>query len=195
MIILKNISKKYDETVVFDRFNLTLYKNKITCIMGKSGKGKTTLLRLLMGLEKVDSGEITGLEELKISCVFQEDRLCENLDVYTNIIIPHLDKESFSKLSKKIIDDGLFEVGLEGIGDKKVSTLSGGMKRRTAILRALYADFDLLILDEPFKGLDDEIKLKTIEFVKKESLNKTIIYITHDKAEASIIKPDYYIDL
>ncbi len=195
MIILKNICKKYGETVVFENFNLTLQKNKISCIMGQSGKGKTTLIRLLMGLENPDAGEIKGLENLKISCVFQEDRLCENLDVYANIMLPHLNKNSVLTMSKGKIDDGLSAVGLANLGNKKASELSGGMKRRTAILRALYAEFDILILDEPFKGLDDEIKLKTIEFVKKESVDKTILYITHDKKEAEIIEPDVYIDL
>ncbi len=195
MIILENICKKYGETVVFDNFNLTLPKNKTFCIMGQSGKGKTTLVRMLMGLEKPDSGNILGLEDFKASAVFQEDRLCENLDVYANIVLPHLHKDSFVKMTKKHIDIGLFAVGLADYGNKKISTLSGGMKRRVAILRAIYADFDILILDEPFKGLDDETKLKTIEYVKSQTKGKTVLYITHDKIEASIMHADMHINL
>ncbi len=195
MIIFENVKKRYEDIVVFDNLNLSLLDHKINCVMGYSGRGKTTLIRLLMKLEKFDSGTIIGLENLKISAVFQEDRLCENLDVYTNILLPHIYKESYTKITKAKIDQGLASIGLAGLGNKKVNTLSGGMKRRVAILRAMYMDFDLLILDEAFKGLDDEVKLKTIEFVKSESKNKTIIYITHDKVEAEIMDPDIYIDL
>ncbi len=195
MIIFKNVCKRYGDTVVFSNYNLSLPRHKISCIMGQSGKGKTTLIRLLMGLETPDTGELQGLENMKISCVFQEDRLCENLDVYANIILPHLHKDSYSKMTKARIDKALSTIGLPSCGNKKVSSLSGGMKRRIAILRAVFADFDVLVLDEPFKGLDDETKLKTIDFVKTEAKGKTILYITHDKTEAEIMDPDIYIDL
>ncbi len=195
MIVLSDVSKKYGDVVVFDKLNLSFQKNKLTCIMGQSGSGKTTLIRMLMGLQMPDEGSITGLENLRISAVFQEDRLCEHLDVYANLLLPHLRKDSLEGMSKARMDYGLSAVGLLSFGEKKAGTLSGGMKRRTAILRALYAEYDILILDEPFKGLDDDIKAKTIDFVRNEAKGKTIIYITHDKAEAENIRPDAYVQL
>ncbi len=195
MIILKDICKYYGELKVFDNFNLRLEKNKINCIMGASGVGKTTLMRLLMGLETQDSGSIEGIENAKMSAVFQEDRLCENLDVYTNIMLPHIYKSNDKLLSKSKIDESLAKLGLEGLGNKTVSELSGGMKRRTAILRALLAEYDILFLDEPFKGLDDETKQSTIDFTLNKAKNKTIIYITHDNTELEYIKPEIMINL
>ncbi len=195
MIVLENICKKYGELIVFDAFNLKLKKNKISCIMGQSGKGKTTLIRLLMGLETPDSGVIKGIHGAELSAVFQEDRLCENLDVYANIALPHLGKSSFNNLQKHKIDTALKMIGLQDCGGKIASTLSGGMKRRVALLRAVLADFDILFLDEPFKGLDDETKEITMQFLLEATKGKTVIYITHDKAELDYINPDEIITL
>ncbi len=195
MIVLQNICKKYGDITVLDNFNLNISKNKISCIMGQSGKGKTTLIRLLMGLELPDSGTITGMTDVKISAVFQEDRLCENLNVYANLMLPHIYKTSFNSISKAQLNSALTAIGLHGCGNKVVSTLSGGMKRRTAILRALFADYDILFLDEPFKGLDEQTKQITMNYLLSETQNKTVIYITHDKLELDIIKPDNVITL
>ncbi len=195
MIILKDICKKYGNLTVLDNFSLAIPKGKITCMLGASGTGKTTLLRILMGLEAQDSGTINGNENATISAVFQEDRLCENLDVYANIMLPHIYKKGATPLTKDRIDFCIAQVGLEGLGGKTVSELSGGMKRRTAILRALLANYDILFLDEPFKGLDDETKQKTIQFTLSETRQKTVIYITHDNAELEHMKPDVIINL
>ncbi len=189
MIIFENICKKYGDLTVFENFNLQIEKNKLTCIMGASGKGKTTLIRLLMGLEKADSGKIIGMQNEKLSAVFQEDRLCENLDIYTNIMLPHLNKKSEKPITKAQIKNALKQIGLENLGNKPVCELSGGMKRRTAILRALLADYDILFLDEPFKGLDEDTKKNTMEYLLNNTKNKTVIYITHDKKELSFINP------
>ncbi len=189
MIVLENICKKYGDLVVLNNFNIAFKKNEISCIMGQSGIGKTTLLRLIMGLEKQDSGSIKGVENAKFSAVFQEDRLCENLDVYANLMLAHLYKNDGAALLKTKLDEGLEQLGLGGIGGKKVLELSGGMKRRIAILRALFANYDVLLLDEPFKGLDDDTKQKTIEYLQREVKNKTVIYITHDKSEFEHLTP------
>ena len=87
MIRIRNLSKKYGENVIFKDRSFDLEERKTTAIMGKSGLGKTTLLRILMGLEKYDAGSIEGMENKKISAVFQEDRLCENLPAVTNVAI------------------------------------------------------------------------------------------------------------
>ncbi len=195
MIELKNVCKKYGDNVVFEDLNMQFETGKVNCIMGKSGVGKTTLIRLLMGIEQPTSGTVSGLENGAISAVFQEDRLCENLNVYTNILLPHLNKQSHKNLTKAKLDEMLENIGLINCGEKSVNTLSGGMKRRTAILRALLADYDTLILDEPFKGLDDNTKQNTIDMVKANAVGKTVIYITHDKAEAELMAPDRVIVL
>ena len=111
---------------------------------GSSGKGKTTLLRILIGLEKADNGKITGMEGKDISVVFQEDRLCENLNVLSNIrLVQEKKKEGKQEFLKKV-QKGLEEVGLLECSHQPVKELSGGMKRRVAILRALYAKWDIL---------------------------------------------------
>ena len=149
-IKIENLSKSYDGRQVFENLNMELTEGRITCIMAPSGKGKTTLLRILIGLEQADRGKITGIEGKNISVVFQEDRLCENLNVLSNIRLVQKEKTE--------IREGLEAVGLLDCCHQPVRELSGGMKRRVAILRALYAKWDILFLDEPFKGLDKEMK-------------------------------------
>lgn len=156
-------------------------------MMAPSGAGKTTLLRILagLGLEKVDSGQIEGLEGLRISMVFQEDRLCENLSASANIRLVRgkkpwgRDKKLEAKISK-----AMAAVGLGGCEDQPVREFSGGMRQRTALLRALYSEWDVLFLDEPFKGLDEETKELVIEYTKKQCFGKTVIFVTHDRSEA-----------
>ena len=178
-IKIENLSKSYDDKQVFQNLNMELEEGKITCIMAPSGKGKTTLLRILIGLEKADCGTVTGIKEKNISVVFQEDRLCENLNVLSNIRL--VQKEKIE------IREGLEAVGLLDCCHQSVRELSGGMKRRVAILRALYAKWDILFLDEPFKGLDKETKERVIEFLRKSCEGKTVICITHEEKEAEAL--------
>lgn len=178
-IKIENLSKSYDDKQVFQNLNMELEEGKITCIMAPSGKGKTTLLRILIGLEKADCGTVTGIKEKNISVVFQEDRLCENLNVLSNIRL--VQKEKIE------IREGLEAVGLLDCCHQSVRELSGGMKRRVAILRALYAKWDILFLDEPFKGLDKETKERVIEFLRKSCERKTVICITHEEKEAEAL--------
>lgn len=178
MIALKHISKSYGEKKILDDFSMEIPEGRTTCIMGRSGAGKTTLLRILMGLEKPDEGEIKTDRPYKKSAVFQEDRLCGNLSVLANIrlVCP-------GRSRGQIIEE-MERTGLCGCENQLVNELSGGMKRRTAILRALLAEYDLLFLDEPFKGLDEETKQRTMEFVREKSRGKTVLFVTHDAKEA-----------
>ena len=178
-IKLVEITKKYDKKVVFDRFNCDIKARKTTCIMGVSGSGKTTLLRMMMGLEPPDDGLVKGVTQLKKSVVFQEERLCENLTVATNIKMT-----SQKSLGSADVLEAIWKVGLPVDCLKQpVHTLSGGQKRRVAILRALMAEYDVLFLDEPFKGLDAETKQQVMDYVKESTLGKTVILVTHDEME------------
>ena len=96
-IKIENLSKSYDGRQVFENLNMELTEGQITCIMAPSGKGKTTLLRILIGLEQADRGKVAGIEGKDISVVFQEDRLCENLNVLSNIRLVQKEKQKFGK--------------------------------------------------------------------------------------------------
>ena len=177
-IYVKNVSKSFGSKKVLQNLNLTIEPGKISCIMAPSGAGKTTLLRILMGLEEADSGCITGLEGKRFSAVFQEERLCEYMTAVENIrlVTPGLDAGSVVQ-----------EMDRLGLGDccaQPVSQLSGGMRRRVSILRALLAAYDVLCLDEPFKGLDDARKEQTLAYVKQKAAGRTVLFVTHDEKEA-----------
>lgn len=180
-IELKNLTKAFDGHTVLNDYSTRFESGSFTCIMGKSGVGKTTLLNILMGLETADSGDIIGLENTKISAVFQENRLCDNLTALLNIKMV-IDKNQ--GIADSEINSWLDKIGLRSETQKPVSEYSGGMKRRVAILRALLADFDLLIMDEPLKGLDDETKQQVIDLIKELTKEKTVIMTTHDDSEA-----------
>lgn len=188
MIEIKNLCKSYNDKIVYQNLNLKLKEHHITSIMGTSGCGKTTLLRILAGLEPYESGSITGLEQQRIAYIFQEDRLLPWLTVRENIEYVLL-----SDVKKEIVKDrvdSLLEL-LELIDEAHhlINTLSGGMKRRVAIGRALAYEGDILLMDEPFKGLDDQLKEKVIQGILKRHQDNpnTIICVTHDLEEAKVL--------
>ena len=178
-INISNLTKKYGKKEIFKNFSLEIEAGKVTALMGKSGFGKTTLIRILMELEKYDEGKITGLENQKISTVFQEDRLCENLSAITNISIVCEKETSIREISAE-----LEKIGLKESQNKPVKTLSGGMKRRVAIIRCIMAKSDIIIFDEPLKGLDEITKKNVIRYLKEKIRGKTVIIVTHDIEEA-----------
>lgn len=178
-INIRNLTKKYGKKEIFKNFSLEIETGKVTALMGKSGFGKTTLIRILMGLEKYDEGKITGLENQKISTVFQEDRLCENLSAITNISIVCEKETSIREISVE-----LEKIGLKESQNKPVKTLSGGMKRRVAIIRCIMAKSDIIIFDEPLKGLDEITKKNVTRYLKEKIRGKTVIIVTHDIEEA-----------
>jgi len=182
-IKLKNLSKSYGSEQVLSDFNHVFKEGSFTCIMGKSGAGKTTLLRILMGLEQADAGVIEGVKESKLSAVFQENRLCENLTALLNVRII---TDMSGKYSDSDIRKCFGRIGIDTEAKKTVNEFSGGMKRRVAIVRALLADFDLLIMDEPLKGLDEETRNDVIELIKEYTKGKTVIMTTHDTDEPAL---------
>lgn len=181
MIEFKNVNFSYGEKQILTDFSLKIEDNKRICFFGESGKGKTTLLRLLCGLEKTRSGEISGIYDKKIAVVFQEDRLLENLNVLENVCLVGSEEKA---------KDLLVKLGLGENLKHKISTLSGGMKRRVAIARALNSDFDVLLLDEAFNGLDEDRIKDTAALVLEETKNKTVIMITHSIDHANLLNAE-----
>ena len=145
MLKLENVSFSYQDKKVLDNFSLEIKDGECICLKGDSGCGKTTVARLLLGLEKAQEGIVTAPK--KISCVFQEDRLLDHLTVLKNIflVIP--------KKREKLVLELATELGLQDSLKLKISELSGGMKRRVAIIKAIAFSGDALILDEAFNGL------------------------------------------
>lgn len=184
---IKNLHKSYDNHKVLNNLSMDFAKNKITVITGPSGCGKTTLLNIISRIEKEDSGEVI-LNNKDISYIFQEDRLIPNLTVYENIAFV-LKSKMHKEEMENIIDRYLDMVKLTECKDKLPSKLSGGMKRRVAIARAFAYKSDLLLMDEPFKGLDDKLKSEIIEYFLKiyQKDKRTIILVTHDMKEAELL--------
>lgn len=175
MIAIKNLTKKYGDKVVYENFNLDIKENKITVILGESGSGKTTLLRAMANLTDY-TGEITGVPDKK-SMVFQTDRLIPNLTVKENLTLINPDMD---------VEVALKRVGLDGTKDLYPKSLSGGMARRVAIVRALNFDAPVLFMDEPFINLDISHKFNIIDKIKadQKAKPKTVIVVTHDVKEA-----------
>lgn len=178
-IIIDRLYKKFGGKEVIKDFSVRIKEGGVTVIMAPSGWGKTTLLRILAGLEMADEGRIDGLENKKISMVFQEDRLCGNLTCASNIRMV-----CGREIKEKKIYEELKKAGLEGEESVPAGKLSGGMKKRVALVRALIVPFDILILDEPFNGLDDENKRIMMDYVRERSEGKTVILVTHEEKEA-----------
>lgn len=180
-IVLSDVCKSFGNKKVLSDVSITLREGGRYCVMGQSGCGKTTLLHLCIGLTEPDRGTVAGVPN-NVSAVFQEDRLCESLTPLANI------KAVAGKVkSEREIVDMLSELGLEKETKCPVSSLSGGMKRRVAIARALSVDFDFIILDEPFKGLDELTRKETAAVINKYAFGKTLLLATHDIADAQLL--------
>lgn len=178
-IRMEEISLSFGDKKVLDRFSASFPLGQATCIMCSSGCGKTTLLRILLGLQRPDSGRIIGRPE-RMGAVFQEDRLLEGFSSLANIRLV-----TGRKVPRHIIQAHLTELGLGDCVRDPVSTLSGGMQRRVAIARAVLYDPALLVLDEAFKGLDADTRLRAMEYVRAHSQGRTLVTVTHDPQEAA----------
>lgn len=178
MIKIDNISFGYTKTPVLNNFSLTIGGNDKICLSGESGCGKTTLLRLILELEKPQKGSINKTKG-KAAVVFQDNILLPFKTVLENITLMGADK-----------DTALFQLkalGIESFANSLPDELSGGMQRRAAIARALSTDFDFLVLDEPFTGLDeDNIKLAA-KHILDTVKDKPIILVTHSLYEAELL--------
>lgn len=184
-IVVKNLKKSFRDKTVLNNLSITLKEGHTTVIMGQSGCGKSTLLNILMGIMKPDEGIIEGIGDRRISVVFQEDRLCDEFDAVSNVKLVLREDPGSSQIIKDLMRVGLEE---EDIVGKPVSKLSGGMKRRVAIVRAVMALEDILIMDEPFKGLDKENREKVISYINERVKDKTLIFTTHNIEDVETFK-------
>ena len=194
---LKELSFKYDQTSIIEKFDLCANKGSITAIIGESGSGKSTLLRILAGLQNANHGvfklddqiifdgkSYVDTHKRKIGLVFQDYTLFPHLTVYQNIAFGMRQKNK-----KDRIQAILKMVELEEDTKKYPYECSGGMQQRIALARALANQPKLLLLDEPFSNLDQELKIRLrsqfIDWAKQEDI--TLIWVTHDIEEAYAI--------
>jgi NitT/TauT family transport system ATP-binding protein len=182
-IKIENLSKEYHNNTIFKQANLTLEAGKTYCIMGPSGCGKTTLLHILLGLVKPEQGRINGITKQEVSAVFQEPRLLNEYTAIENAFLFGMYSKGYTldlQEFKKILP--------EDAASKLVKELSGGMQRRVAIIRAMVADSALIVLDEPFSGLDEETKKKTADYILEKKGTRTLIVSTHSLEDAALLK-------
>lgn len=180
MIKLTNVEFYYDKSKkVIDDFSLEIKKGDKICLFGESGCGKTTIISLITGLLKPKKGKIEIEKGTKASIVFQENRLFPFMSVLKNI--------TFLGAKEKTALENLEALGILEYKDEDISVLSGGIERRVAIARALSQEFDYLVLDEPFTGLDKENTEKAAKQILKVAGDKPIIVITHSKEEAKLL--------
>lgn len=173
---LKNIVKYYSDKCVFDGFSYKFETGKFTSLLGTSGCGKTTLLRLLSGLEKPDSGEVIIENNAKLSFIFQEHRLIPFCSVMKNLTAFGIERLKAEEL--------LNDAGLIREADAYPEQLSGGMQRRLAIIRSLGFGGDIFFFDEPLRELDSDNRRKMIDLIRKYTKGKTVVAVTHEEAFA-----------
>ena len=172
---ISHLTKRFGEKTLFEDLNLTLTAPAV--LWAPSGWGKTTLLRILMGLETPTSGAVQGVG--KVSAVFQEDRLCPQLTAVENVALVLPGPMSQYKTQ---IESDFQQIGLDGAAlSLPARKLSGGQKRRAALLRALWAESDTLLLDEPFTGMDPETMKKAAALLKARCPNRKVLLATHDR--------------
>lgn len=184
MIYIKNISLAFEDKEVISNFSAEISDS--AAIMGASGAGKTTLVRAIIGLENPIGGEIKFEKAPKFSAVFQEDRLFEDFSALENVCAvfdKKTPKSEALKKAKELLSKLLIDPSEQ---NKRVFEYSGGMRRRVAIARALAVEGDILVFDEPYKGLDVMTRDVVADVIKECSKGRLLILVTHDENEAKI---------
>lgn len=177
-IEIRGASKTFGGASVLERFSAEFPPSGTVCLFGPSGCGKTTLLNCIAGLEKLDSGSVSGIRGLKISYLFQEDRLLPWFTAEENVA------SAVRGRDREAAREWLRLVGLGNEGGKYPGELSGGMRRRVAAARALAFGGDVYLLDEPFRGLDARSRDGLSALFQREAAGKLTVLVTHDRAEA-----------
>ncbi len=193
-----HVDKAYNGRTVLQDYNLTMEAGGRYLLMAPSGAGKTTLLKILTGLEKADRGRIEGTPD-RIGMVFQEDRLCEECDVVCNILLGmrvggrrrplRYGPEGLTgKQLTEYVQEQAAKILPEECLTNPVKNLSGGMRRRVALLRALLSDADLLIFDEPFSGLDEENRARCVRYLMENLQGRMFLMSTHREEDADLLQ-------
>ena len=176
-ITLTKVSKSYGNGPILEGLSFTLEPGKPLCVTGPSGRGKTTLLRLVLGLEAPDAGtvEYSGGQRPRFGVLFQEDRLFDHLDAVENLRLATGEKD------RAALRAALMELLPEDALNRPVSALSGGQRRRVALVRALRPSREAVVLDEPFTGLDAAAAAQAGAFILRELGDRPLILALHRK--------------
>lgn len=202
ILTLKNISFSYKDKMIFDNYNFVMNKEEIIAIIGPSGCGKSTLLKIINGLETEYSGDVLlnginvnniPVNKRDIVLMFQDNLLFPHMTIFENIEFSLKMKKYPKHEIKKMVEEVARDIHLEDKLNKYPKELSGGQQRRVALARAVISKPKLLLLDEPFTGLDKEIKLEIMNLVKiiREKYDTSIVFVTHDLSEAEYLKAKY----
>lgn len=200
-IKLENISKKYDGSKEFciENLNLLIEKGEIVAMLGESGCGKTTLLKIVAGLEQQNQGNVfIDGEDMKsklaehrpIAMVFQKALLFPHMTIEKNVnFAPRVNKTMDKKTLKERTKEMLQLVHMEGFENRKPTEISGGQEQRISLARALITNPKVLLLDEPLSALDANLKTTMVSTIREinRKLNTTMIYVTHDQTEAAAV--------
>ncbi len=187
MIDIAHVYKSFGDNEVLKSVSFRLGTDGpsggVYCLMAPSGAGKTTLFRIILGLEKADEGTVsTDMGSHPYSAVFQEDRLCEDFSPYQNIRIA-----TKQTLTEDEIREEISRLLPSECADDAVKTLSGGMKRRVAILRAILAPSEAILMDEPFTGLDEELRRDVIDYILKKRGRRLLLVATHQEEDVGLL--------
>ena len=199
ILTLKNISFSYKDKLIFDNYNFVINKEEIIAIIGPSGCGKSTLLKIINGLETEYSGDVLldgvnvnniPVNKRDIVLMFQDNLLFPHMTIFENIEFSLKMKKYPKHKIKNMVDEVAKDIHLQDKLNKYPRELSGGQQRRVALAWAVISKPKLLLLDEPFTGLDKEIKLEIMNLVRiiREKYNTSIIFVTHDLSEAEYLE-------
>ncbi len=187
-LTIQDLDKSFGGRLLFRNFSLTVEEGTVTCLLGPSGCGKTTLLNMISRVIPADSGDFRQFEGKRVSCIFQEPRLLPWQTVSGNLNFVLRDR--FPRQERdRLVSHWVEKVGLKGYENEFPKNLSGGMKQRVAIARAFAFPSDILLMDEPFKGLDVKLKTSIMELflLAWQENPRTVIFVTHDIDEALLL--------
>lgn len=190
MLTIRGICKSFEGRPVLEDVSFDFPEAAVTALRGPSGCGKTTLVNIILGLIGPDAGEVLLPASARTAAVFQEDRLIEHFSAARNVRLT-----APASVTDEQIRSALSELGLAQEGEKRVSEFSGGMRRRVAVIRAALFQPQFLLLDEPFKGLDEEMRERTAAFLRRNCAQATTILVTHDETEAALMGATAELDL
>lgn len=190
MLTIRGICKSFEGRPVLEDVSFDFPEAAVTALRGPSGCGKTTLVNIILGLIEPDAGDVLMPASARTAAVFQEDRLIEHFSAARNVRLT-----APVSVTDEQIRSALSELGLAQEGEKRVSEFSGGMRRRVAVIRAALFQPQFLLLDEPFKGLDEEMRARTAAFLRRNCAQATTILVTHDETEAALMGATAELDL